>query len=333
MVQISGTPLPVNPFQLGQIAVRSGSLPEGMLRPGSTLQMTVLQGAQAGQAAQVQIGQRTLQAVLPTTVAPGDILQVRVGRAADGKPEMMLAGQRTGAPVMQVPQRLSEAMQSAARPAGGSVLITVKDTPDGPRIQIGGRSYTPTELGVRPADLPRGSWPARLTATGGQLQLTPLSSETAQLRQAAGQLMVSGSPLGVQAAVALAEQAAEGSGIYTSEGTPSVSSELGIPWITLPGGQTAAIQMGPARLEDESSGSAHLELWGNQLGPVSIDISRSPAGIQIRVAADPQAAPVLQEGSRILSERLRQVTGMPSQVTVYEHTTRPLPPEGFEGYG
>lgn len=331
MAQISGTPLPINPFQLGQIAVRSGSLPEGMLRPGSTLQMTVLQGAQAGQAAQVQVGQRTLQAVLPTAVAAGDVLQVRVGRAADGKPEMMLAGQKMAAPTFQVPRGLSEALQQATRPGGGTALVTVKDTPGGPQIQIGGRTYSPAELGVRPADLPRGSWTARLIAAGPSLQLVPVESQQANMRQAAGQMMVSGDPIAAQAAIGLAERAAEGAGVYGPEGAEETGG--GIPWISLPGGQTAAIQMGPAKLEDEGRGSAHIELWGNNLGPVSIDLTRTPAGLQIRVAADAQAVEPLSGGSRQLSERLRQITGTPAQVVVGEHQERPLPPEGFEGYG
>lgn len=415
MAQISSAPLPMLPYTLGQIAVRSGSLPEGMLRSGQSISMQVLQSSQAGEATQVRIAGRTLQAVLPTAVQAGDSLVVRVGRSAEGTMQMQLTDNRpppalkppardiqslsdqarggilkvnveesskgaltvkvgnrsytpeelgaraeslprgswtariengrltpfrettqaqlTRTPPSLTPQgrEIQENLQAAGRGSSGNLLVRVLDTPRGVEIQIAGRSYAPGELGVRAAELPRGAWTARLSAQGANLTLAPANSEAAQIRQMAGNLAVSGDPLAVQAAVELAASQTDNPNTYSPDGVSDTGE--GVPWVMLPGGQAAAIQMGPARLEDESQGSAHIELWGNHLGPLSIGLLRNPAGIQISVKADPEVADSLKAEARVLSERVRAQTGLPSQVTVHTHAARPLPPEGFESYG
>ena len=325
MVQISGTPLPVNPNQLGQLAVKVGSLPEAMLRPGQTLLMTATQQAKAGESTQVRVGGKTLQAILPTAVAPGDQIMVKVGRSSDGQPQMQLLGQK-GAPALQLPAKEAAQMTGKA----GALMVSVKETAEGIQIKVGSRTFSPAQLGVKASELPRGSWPARLIANGAGLSLIPMASESLQIRQAAGQMALSANPLAMQAAVEMAEKAEAGSGAYQADAS---QPQQGVPWLSLPGGQSAAIEMGPLRLEDQEKGSAKIELWGNTLGPVSIALDRSPAGIRISVSADQAACQKLQEGSRELSGRLRQITGKPAQVTVHQHLVRPLPPEGFEGYG
>lgn len=412
MAQISNTPLPMLPHTLGQMAIRAGSLPEGMLRPGQVIQMQVLQSAQAGTSTQVQIAGRTLQAVLPTQVAAGDQMRVIVGRAADGALQMQLASERSSAQ-LRLPSRDAQALRDAARQAGGLLQVTVREGSKGPEVMIAGRSYSPAEVGVKPEDLPRASWSARieagrlipqrevpvglsqapptltplsreatqaiqaagknsgglvmvevknggqqiqiagrnfapselglaagqvprvswmarLAAIGNQLSLTPTTTESAQVRQLAGNLAVSGDPLALQAALELSRSQIEAPGTYSPEG---VEERQGIPWLSLPGGQTAAIQMGPQKLDDEDGGSARVELWGNRIGPVAININRSPAGIQVGVSVNQDKLPELKQASSELSQRIRSATASPTQVTIHAHNNAMIPPEGFEGYG
>jgi hypothetical protein len=332
MAQISGVPLPVLPHSLGQIAVRSGALPDLSLRAGQNLTLTVLKSAAANTSTQVQIAGQTLTAILPTAVSAGDKLQIVVGKAADGQARMQLAGQKS-APTLNLPTGKAGAeLQGALRAGGGQVLVQTKLSSEGTQITIGGRSFQPSQLGVTAAMLPSGAWAARLSTAGGMLALVPYTGADAQLRSAAGQMILKADAISAQAAIGLAAQADEESGAYAADGAIE-DTDAGIPWLTMPGGQAAAIEMRSETVKDELLSSAKLELWGNKLGPVQMILNRSPAGISINVSVEADKVQELQSQSAELSARLRAITGKPAIVNVRAGLERPLHPAGFDLYG
>lgn len=329
MPPIQGAPLAVSPGQLGQMMLRSGAIPENLVRPGQTLQLLVLQDAKAGEKTQVQIAGRNLEAMLPGPVGAGQQIQVRVTRAAAEGVQLRLVEVKPGPPAMRVPAELQNQIQNLAARNGGQVQVQV--APGGKEILVAGQSFQPAQLGLSqiPA-LPR--WTAELRMMpGGIMQLAAVFPERSQqLRGLAGDLVLSRQAKLIETGVDMSQQIQESEKTYDSQG----QTAIGPAWMQLPDGTPVAVGQKPTPEENGESWSAQFSLHGVALGEVGIRLTTSSAGIQIHVHAAAAHAQLLQDSARELETRIRQITNKPAQVRIAQQEQIPdRPPGGYQYYG
>ena len=311
--------------------LRTGVIPENLVRPGQNLTLTVLQDAKAGEKTQVQIAGRNLEAVLPGPVGAGQQIQVRVTRAAQEGVQLRLVEMRDGPPVLRVPAARAEQIQSLAAKNGGQVPVGV--APGGKELMIGGQSVPLAQLGLsRIPALPR--WVAEVRQLpGGGIQLVPgLAERGQQLRGLAGDLMLSRQADLIEAGVDISQKVRDSETTYGPGGQLAV----GPAWMQMPDGTTVTVGQKPTPDEAGTSYSAQFSLHGAALGEMGIHLVASQAGIQVSVQVQGEHQLLLEGSAPELSERIRQITGRPAQVQVRaQEGSKPTerPPGGYQYYG
>lgn len=325
MSQISGVPLVASPNQLGQMMLRTGAIPESMVRPGRSLEMVVAQDAKAGEKTQVQIAGKSLAAIFPDAVSAGQRIQVRVTQVDGEGVKLRLVELRNGPPALQVRDADLAKLQSLAAKTGGRLAI--QTTEDGKGLIIAGQRFAPAQVGLSRIP-PVGRWTAEIRGT----QLTPVLADRAQqLRGLAGELVLSKQADLVQTGVEIGEQIQRGEQSYRADGQMA----LGPAWIQLPDGTPIGISQKPQAMESGQAWSAQLTLHGFQLGEVGIRILASQAGISISVQSEPSQQSLLQSQSQDLESRVRQITQKPTAVQIHASQAQSpqRPPEGYQYYG
>jgi len=329
MAQISGIPLAVAPGQLGQMMVRSGLLPDNLMWPGQNLTITVLQSAAAGEKTQIQIAGRTMEAMLPGPVGAGQQIQVKVAQLDSQGAQLRMVDLRQGPTVLSINNKSANDVSTLAARQGGRVTVQVSK--DGQQIVIGGKVFTPTQLGISGALTP-GRWQAMISQTPAGMQLVPVSTElSSRLRTLAGEAMLSRDASTIQAGLEISESVGDHKKTYDADG----HNEIGPAWLQMPDGTPVSIAQKPLPEAETGSYNAQIELHGAQLGAVSFKFSYSSAGLTIKIGAEEQGMSHLAEQEGQLAQRLRALINKPVQISInsLDHNSAIRPPEGYEYYG